>query len=172
MDVRVRSVTGVVAGAVVVLAVGLVGCEKPWEHGRLNAPPQGDGLAHPGWADYFVYHNDQGMMADMSIADIHFVPHSAELSGVGVARLERYAELLATTGGALRYDPAIRDVALISARVETAKALLAQAIPRSNLIDVVVGSAGGRGMGVAEASAGKAVATEAEQRAAAYQMED
>ncbi|MBN2562975.1 MAG: hypothetical protein JXQ75_18790 [Phycisphaerae bacterium] len=161
---------GLSMGVLALLVGGFAGCARPLEPQRMNAPPQGDGLDHPEWADYYVYHNDQGMMADMSIADIHFVPGSDDLSGTGVARLERYAELLATRGGTLHYTPTVDDEALIKARVTAAEAFLAQAIPSKNVIEVVVGLAGGRGMEAKEAVAGKAVAQTAETRGKAYNL--
>lgn len=163
-----------VAGAMVCLAAlvagGLVGCVEPKDSSRLNAPPQGEGLEHPEWGDLYAYHLDQGMLADRSIADIHFVPGSADLSGTGIARLERYAELLATTGGTLQYDPTVRDEHLIEARVASAEAFLAQAIPSAKAINVVAGLAGGRGMSATEASDGKGVAQQAEKRERAYEL--
>src|SRR5438552_657937 len=53
----------------------IAGCGHP-DQTQLNAPPQGAAPCHPAIADYYAYHNDQGMMADMSIADIHFLPHT------------------------------------------------------------------------------------------------
>jgi hypothetical protein len=152
------------------LAGGVVGCVTPTEPQRLNAPPQGAGLERPEWANYYTYHNDQGMMADRSIADLHFVPGTAGLSGTGVARLERYAELLATTGGTLRYGPTIEDETLIAERVTTAQTFLAQAIPGAKEIEVVTGLPAGRGMGAQEAITGAAVAHQPEPRGTAYHL--
>lgn len=145
------------------------GCAQP-EPQRLNAPPQGEGPAHPPWSDCYASHNDQGMMADMSLADIHFVPHYADLSGAGVARLERYAELLATSGGTLHYTPSIQDEPLIEARLTCARAFLEQAAPGDQPIKIVVGLPGGRGMSVAESKAGRAIAQQPEKRERAYDL--
>lgn len=153
------------------LAVGsLGGCQQPTESERMNAPPQGAGQSHPLWTELYAYHNDQGMMADRSIADIHFVPGSTDLSGTGVARMERYAELLATTGGTLWYGPSIQDKELIEARIATAKAFLAQALPGAKTIHVALGLGQGRGMSAAEAKTGKTVANTAEARGTAYSL--
>lgn len=135
---------------------------------RLNAPPQGPGEERPAWADMYTYHNDQGMLADLSIADIHFVPHTSELSGVGEARLERYAELLAGRGGTINYDTAMDDEELLAERLSTAKQFLAQAMPSQKSIEVALGPPGGRGMGHREALAGEAVAKQPEPRKNAY----
>lgn len=142
----------------------------PEPYTRLNAPPQGEGDSRPVWADYYTYHNDQAMLADMSIADLHFVPHSTELSGVGQARLERYAELLAGRGGTLYYDTAIEDETLLASRIDTARQFLAQAIPGQQRVELVVGPPGGRGMDAREQLSGQAVAKQAEPRQNAYRL--
>ncbi len=137
---------------------------------RLNSPPQGAADDHPRMAQVFAYHNDQGMLADMSIADIHFVPHTSDLSGVGEARLERYAELLATTGGSIRYDTGLRNEKLIAERLASAGRFLRQALPSTGTIEVATGLPGGRGMTVQESSSGRAVAHQAEPRQTAYYL--
>ncbi len=167
MACRIGLLTAVLACVAGLLAAG---CQKPDDSARINAPPYDEGETQPEWARCFVYHNDQGMMADMSIADIHFVPHSPEMSGTGAARLERYAELLATHGGSIRYQPTIRDVDLVQTRLETAKAFLAQAMPGGSKIDIVTGLARGRGMTAAEAEGGTKVAHTPEPRENAYYL--
>jgi hypothetical protein len=151
------------------LVPGMTGCAEP-PRARLNAPPQGDATAHSRLCQYFAYHDDQGMMADLSIADIHFVPHSPDLSGVGEARLARYAELLASSGGCIHYSTTIRDPMLIDARLARARAYLKEAVPSSRNIDVIVGLPGGRGLTAKEASSAKAVAQQAEPRSSAYKL--
>jgi hypothetical protein len=119
-------------------------------------------------ADYYAYHNDQGIVHDMSIADIHFVPHSADLSGTGVARLERLAELLADAGGTVYYDTAMADRELVDRRLETAHAFLAECRAGRHEVAVALGAAGGPGMGFREAVAGAAIAQQPEKRERAY----
>jgi len=155
-----------------ITAAGLVGCIPQYDPGRLNAPPQGESDAKPEWANYYTYHNDQGMLADMSIADIHFVPHTARLSGVGEARLERYAELLAETGGAIQYDTSAGDKPLVEARLASVRSFLAQVMPGNTDITVAVGLPGGRGMSAHEAADGAAIAKQAEKRQRAYQLNE
>lgn len=151
------------------LTAFLAGCPYG-ENQRLNAPPQGESESRPEWAEYYTYHNDQGMLADMSIADIHFVPHCAELSGTGEARLARYAELLAARGGTINYETVIDDDKLINDRLKNAKRFLVQALPGKQRVDVVSGIAGGRGMDSKEALAGQAIAKQPETRKNAYQL--
>jgi hypothetical protein len=136
----------------VVIAAGLIahGCAGPAE--RLNAPPQGDSLTrHREMQQFYVYKTDQAMMQDRSIADIHFIPHAAELSGLGQVRLSRYAELYAAHGGTIYYDTALADDQLIEARIAAAKAFLAKAAPGEPGIEVALGMPGGPGMESTEA---------------------
>lgn len=157
--------------ALALILVGIVGCQSP-ERQRLNAPPQGAGDKHPTMAQIFAYHDDQGMVADMGIADIHFIPHSADLSGTGEVRLARYAEILATSGGTIYYEPQTNDPELIEARVATAKAYIQQAVPSTKTVEVAVGLRRGRGMTSQEATAGRTVAEQAENRGYAYRLKE
>ncbi len=113
---------------------------------RLNAPPQGDSVRQAAGHEAFAYMSDQGLLADRSIADIHFVPHTAEVSGTGRARLQRYAELLATRGGTITYDTQIADATLVAARLKSAELVLAETVPDGDRIRVVVGLPGSDGM--------------------------
>lgn len=159
--------------------VGLLGicialataCERKAQT-QMNAPPTGYAPEHPASTDYFAYHNDQGMMADMCIADIHFIPHSSDLSGAGVARLERYAELLANSGGTLNYDTSSTDTMLIDRRMATAEAYLAKCMPQSKRVDIVLGMPGGPGMRAKEAIPGQNVAQQPEERIRAYRLQE
>ena len=137
---------------------------------RLNSPPQGYSEPHHPMSETFAYHNDQAMLADMSVADIHFVPHSSELSGTGEARLARYAELLATTGGTLHYDTAVTDDKLLRSRLAAANDYLKESVPGTKSVKVVVGGAGGRGIVQAEAKSARDVARQAEPRNTAYKL--
>ncbi len=147
------------------------GCGQPTRP-RLNPPSQGEATAQPEWGRCFDYHDDQGMLADMSIADIHFVPHSAELSGTGEARLERYAELLARTGGRIWYDSSLCEPSLAEARLAAARAFLKDALPTAKTIEVAFGLPGGRGMSSKAASAAKVIAEQPEPRSTAYKLND
>ncbi len=145
-------------------------CDQNTQTVSMNAPQMEGSPPQPPMAEYFAYHNDQGMLNDMSIADIHFVPHSPYLSGAGEARLERYAELLAGTGGTICYDTRSTDNDMIEARLALVREFLAHAVPGKNLINVEVGMAGGRGMLATEAIAGQDVAIQPEPRGTAYNL--
>jgi hypothetical protein len=120
--------------------------------------------------EFFAYHNDQGLISDQSIADIHFIPHSPQLSGTGKIRLERYAELLAETGGTLHYDTPNQNDELVKSRLTTARRFLRQKVAGRHVITVVLGMPKGRGMDAAEAAAGQGVAKQPEPRETAYHL--
>ena len=146
------------------------GCHDPEPTITMNSPPGSEDANRTTVGEYFAYHNDQGMMADLSIADMHFIPDSEHLSGTGEARLERYAELLATSGGRLYYDTRVSDTVLVDARLRVAREFLMQVSPGSKRIDVVVGMPRGRGMDAIESSAGRGVAQQPEPRGPAYHL--
>ncbi len=156
------------SGLTVLLLSASVAC-WPQQGIQENAPPHGDAPEHSSVTEYYAYHNDQGMLADRSIADIHFVPHTAELSGTGIARLDRYAQLLASGGGTLHYDTAIRDQQLLNDRLAAAKEFLDDV--SLGEIRVVSGMPGGLGMGSKEAIGAASVAQKPEPRSSAYSLE-
>lgn len=154
-----------------ILAVTLAaGCHDPEPTITMNSPPGSEDTNRTTVGEYFAYHNDQGLMADLSIADMHFIADSEHLSGAGEARLERYAELLATSGGRLYYDTRMQDAPLVDARLRVAREFLMQVSPGSKRIDVVLGMPRGRGMDAVEAAAGRGVAQQPEARGPAYHL--
>ena len=125
-------------------------CNAPSE--RLNAPPQGSTEQPHPLQEHYVYMQDNALLADMCFADVHFVPHTAELNGLGARRLGRYAELLAQYGGTLYYDTEMQeDDALVQARLEHAAEFLELAGLEPDKFDLDVGGPGGRGMKAQEA---------------------
>ncbi|HWL95037.1 MAG TPA: hypothetical protein VNT79_16070 [Phycisphaerae bacterium] len=158
------------AASLVVCACFGCGCVKPHDNQRANAPPQGDSENPGEISEYFAYHHDQGLLADCSIADLHFIPHSVHLSGTGEARLARYAELLGGDGGLLHYQTSECDEDLVEARLAVARSYLAKSSSTGKPVHVVLGLPGGRGMSAAESSAGQAVARQPEQRGSAYRL--
>ena len=68
--------------ALITLVAGA--CQGPAK--RLNAPPQGvSNQPHPLQAD-MTYMTDNAMLYDMCVVDIHFVPHTDEISSLGARR--------------------------------------------------------------------------------------
>lgn len=148
--------------------VALAGCEKPPM--RLNAPPQGNSENPSTLQESFVYMVDNAMLEDLSMADVHFVPHLAELNGNGARRLERYAKLLTVYGGTIRYTSTRGGEALTAQRLESIGKYLATTGIAPDRVKVTEGLPGGVGMSAREAIAAKAVniAPEGGERAGAY----
>jgi hypothetical protein len=71
-----------------VLVIVSAGCQQPSQ--RLNSPPQGDTVHRSPMQEPYQAMVDNSVLADMSIADIHFAGGTARLSGTGEYRLSRY----------------------------------------------------------------------------------
>lgn len=131
------------------IACCLVGCSL-WgcsEQGkRLNAPPQGETARPHELKEQFVYMVDKGMLYDSSIADIHFEPHSTELSGTGIRRLMRLGELMTEIGGTIHYESEESDDQLITDRLEVVREFLLAGGFDMQRIEVKTGLSRGRGM--------------------------
>ncbi len=135
---------------------GLVGCEASGLR-RLNAPPQGPAPATDGGLPElavkkpYVIMVDNALLSDMVITDIHFVPHTMELNGLGAQRLERYAKLLEHYGGTLHYDTKIEDEDVVDKRMEHVREFLTTAGLDVQDIKVARGISGGTGLPAREA---------------------
>ncbi len=68
---------------------------------------------------------DNAILHDMSVADMHFIAHTGELSGVGEVRLNRMAKLLHTYGGTVRYETTLDDEVLMGLRLAHVREYLA-----------------------------------------------
>lgn len=109
---------------------------------------------------HLTYMADNAILQDMSIADIHFVPHTLELSGTGIARLDRMAVLLDTYGGLVRYETYNTDVGFVQDRLDHVREYLDTTGCDMGRVEIKATMSGGYGM-----SAEKALA--AEEKAAA-----
>ncbi len=134
---------------IAILAACGAGCSTQNE--RLNAPPQGDTSRRSDLQANYVYMTDKAILMDSSITDIHFEPHVADLSGLGVRHLTRLAELLSECGGVVRYDTESRDAELVAARLEAARGFLASAGFDTEKTQLREAMAGSSGMTAAEA---------------------
>ncbi len=94
---------------------------------------------------HFAHMADNAILHDMSVADFHFVPHTAELSGTGVARLDRMAPLLNAYGGKVRYDTALFEEGLIQKRIDHVREYLALTGCDMSRVEVKAEISGGRG---------------------------
>ena len=139
----------VALGSVILAAVAVAGCAEQSE--RLNAPPQGDTSRPSELQKNFIYMTDNAMLLDSSVADIHFEPYVAELSGLGVKHLTRMGELLGTCGGTIRYETSSLDADLIEARLETVRTFLASSGFDTEKIAVEAGMARSQTMSATDA---------------------
>ncbi len=130
----------------------LAGCGQPTE--KFNLPP---GIAdHPQKLQpFFTYMVDNAIVSDMSIADLHFVPHTTELNSLGTLRLARMAQLVEAYGGLVRYATTIQDEEMVSERIAHVRDFLAAAGADMDRIDVAVAMPGSHHTSAQEAVAGK-----------------
>ena len=70
------------------------------------------------YGSHFTHMTDNAMLSDMSLADMHFIPHTSELSGLGEVRIDRMAKLLNVYGGTVRYAAELGDEAMIEQRMQ------------------------------------------------------
>ena len=98
------------------------------------------------YGDHFRYMVDNAILSDMSLADLHFIPHTNELSGVGAVRLERMARLLNTYGGKIRYETGLSDDAMLAARTAHVREFLALSGCEIENVEIAIMAPGGRGM--------------------------
>ena len=140
----------IVCTGVLVCGVVLVGCSEP--SSRLNAPPQGySDYPHPMQEPYLAMAGNASA-ADMSVADVHFVPHTAELNSLGQMRLEHYAQLLKLYGGTLRYDYRVEDGQLVRQRLSSIRHFLVTNGVEEDSVEVTTGLPGAYGMEAEEAT--------------------
>ncbi|MCZ6766327.1 MAG: hypothetical protein O7D32_05290 [bacterium] len=139
-----------VSSVVLVWMLPGTGCQEQSQ--RLNAPPQGATDNPAALQEQLTYMNDNALLSDMSFGDAHFVPHTAELNGLGVRRLNRYAALLQQYGGMLRYDTPMSDEdELVVARMAHAVEYLQLAGLDSSRFEIELADPGGLGMRSEEA---------------------
>lgn len=93
------------------------GCESPQP--RLNAPPHGEAEEVSNLRDLYDHMCDNATLSDMAVNDSHFNPHRASLNSLGESKLVRMAALIEQYGGDVRYNAAMRDDALVDARVRS-----------------------------------------------------
>ena len=149
---RCRAVTHVLA--VSFLALAAAGCNGPWR----NATHFQIARMEEGKNQFGAYRNhmvDNAILHDMSIADIHFIPHSIELSGTGVARLDRMAPLLDTYGGIVRYETVLMDDDMIASRLDHVREYLDLTGCDMSRVELKVMLSGGRGMPASNAIQGE-----------------
>lgn len=138
---------GIIAG--ISLAVVAAGCNSP--NARLNAPPHGAPLETVDSQGTFVYMSDNALLADMTVSDMHFVPHRAMLTTLGEQRLCRLASLMEEYGGTIRFDTDLAEQNLIDARTRTITGFLSECGLETTGQTVTPDMPGGEGIPAAEA---------------------
>ncbi len=130
------------------LSVLVVGCQQP--DPRLNAPPHGpQPVVTSEMRETYDAMVDNGLLTDMTIADVHFVPQRPMLNSLGIDRLSRLAALVNSYGGVIRFDSAEADSALVDARMKTIREFLGTVgLPAEAVVRDLPAS---RGMEAAEA---------------------
>jgi hypothetical protein len=98
------------------------------------------------FASYNADMIDNAILHDMSVADIHFIAHTGELSGIGEARLNRMAKLLHTYGGTVRYETTLDDEVLMDQRLAHVREYLALTGCDMERVEVTDMMSGGRGI--------------------------
>ena len=149
---RCRAVAHVLA--VSFLAFAAAGCNGSWR----NATQLQLTRMEEGKNQFGAYRNhmvNNAILHDMSIADIHFIPHSIELSGTGVARLNRMAPLLDTYGGIVRYETMLMDDEMIASRLDQVREYLDLTGCDMSRVELKVMLSGGRGMPASDAIQGE-----------------
>jgi len=88
---------------------------------------------------------------DMSVADIHFVPHTPRLNDLGVRRLDLLSGTLEEYGGTVRYETDSIDKDHIEARLAEVRIYLTDIGVDLSRVEVASMMSGGRGMSAEEA---------------------
>ena len=136
------------------LAFAAAGCNGSWR----NATQLQLTRMEEGKNQFGAYRNhmvNNAILHDMSIADIHFIPHSIELSGTGVARLNRMAPLLDTYGGIVRYETVLMDDEMVASRLDQVREYLDLTGCDMSRVELKVMLSGGRGMPASDAIQGE-----------------
>lgn len=135
--------------ALIVIAVA--GCKgKDYETANDMTMRHMD-LTRAQYGEQFVYMGDNAILKDMSVADIHFIAHTSEISGVGQVRLDRMAHLLNTYGGTVRYETDLADEDLLAQRIDHVREYLTLVGVDMNRVEVKPMLSGGRGLSGDEA---------------------
>lgn len=133
-----------------ILSLLLVGC-MDWKlpEDRLMGSPFDPKVMHR----YYNPMVENAAAYDMSVADIHFVPHTDVLNELGTRRLDQLGGILQRYGGLVRYETASTDEDGITARLETITSYLADNGLDMTNVEVESKMSGGRGMSAKEAIA-------------------
>ena len=130
------------------LGLACAACESP--EPRLNAPPHGMAENTSEMQGMYLYMMDNALLADMSISDIHFVPHRPMLNTLGEQRLTRLASLIEVYGGEVLFSTNVKEKKLIDERTEAIREFLCDAGIDTATDGVRLDMPGGRGLEATE----------------------
>jgi len=134
-----------------ILAVCTIcGCQgaKP----RLNAPPHGQTANPSDMQASYEHMIDNALLTDMTVSDVHFLPHRARLNALGEERLSRLASLMQEYGGTIRFNTDLADDdELVERRTEAILAFLDEVGLDTSAEVLAQGLPGGDGMPAEEA---------------------
>ena len=94
---------------------------------------------------------DNARSRNLAIADVHFIAHSSEISGLGEAALDRFAPWLETYGYTLRYETDLTNEELVVRRIAHAREYLALIGCDADRIRITPMMSGGRMLTAADA---------------------
>ncbi len=139
-----------------VLLVVLCGCQDlDWPKDPVIGKP----FAPTDMHRYYTPMVENAAAHDMSVADIHFVPHTSALNELGMKRLNMLGIFLAKYGGKVRYETESTDTERNQARVDQIRRYFVEAGYDMTHIAVAPEMSGGRGMTAADALVAKERAT-------------
>lgn len=124
-------------------------CQEPGP--RLNAPPHGAAVKTSELQSTFVHMMDNALLEDMTISDLHFMPHRPMLNQLGEERLCRLASLMEVWGGQIRFNTDLTDDELIEQRKQAIMDFLADAGVDTTAEVLGRDLPGGQGMPASEA---------------------
>jgi len=141
------------------MTIATIGCEEDLKanRDRLTGQPIEPRVQHRFYRPMTM----NAAMHDMSVADIHFVPHTDELNGLGVTRLSDLAIILDRYGGTVRYETFVKDRDRVNARLASIERYLTETGIDMTHVEVASKLSGGRGMTAKDAIAAKKKAAEA-----------
>ncbi len=129
----------------VLALITAVGCRAPEVRTTTDLQMDQMDQMRDGSGTHLTHMADNALLHDMAVVDFHFVPHTPELGGTGVARLDRMATFLDTYGGTVRYDTALFDEELIQRRLDNIREYLALTGCDMSRVEVKTELSGGRG---------------------------
>ncbi|MHC5108298.1 MAG: hypothetical protein ACYTHJ_00295 [Planctomycetota bacterium] len=139
MFARFRMLHGATALGLVMFVWGCEGPGTPIEIQNAHMDAQKEN-----YQSTYTQMEDNAMLHNMSLADIHFVAHSAELSGTGMSQLDRMVPYLKTYGGKVRYESHDPDATLVAQRMEHVREYLTLVECDMTRVSVERGLSGGR----------------------------